>query len=125
MTSFHDLDTSVPVDPFDSVYALIYQLTVRHLGSVDIANDPKLLRETLGIFGALDDSSALEVMFPRLPVPSRLSKIWAGARLHRIFCKIMQDRRRTGRTEEDPMQLMMDDGEKDVITSAVSLIGPS
>lgn len=120
VSNFEELDISSPIDPSDRMYSLIYQLTHRLLGSNDVANDPKILSETLAIFDSMDDSSGLEVMFPRLPIPSKLTKMWAGAKLHMAFSKIMEDRRKTGRTEDDAMQVMMDAGTSDVIISAVS-----
>ncbi|KAG5990627.1 hypothetical protein E4U54_004060 [Claviceps lovelessii] len=118
VTSYEEMDTRAPLDPFDSLYRLVYKLTLRTLGTNDVADSPALLDETLKIFTTMDDSSALEVMFPRMPLPSRLSKMWAGARLHLIFSKIMQQRRETGRTEDDAMQSMMDAGDDEIIISA-------
>lgn len=113
------------MDPFDVLYKLVYQLTHRTLGSNDVANDPKLLKDTLAIYTSLDDTSAAQIMFPWFPVPSKLRKMWAGAKLHWAFEKIMNDRRRTGRVEDDAMQELMDAGEKDLIISAVSFFAHS
>ena len=99
---------------------LVYQLTHRTLGSNDVANDPELLAKTLAIFGRMDDSSAINVMFPRLPTPNKLKRMWAGASLHWTFQKIMNERRRTGRRETDAMQEMMDQGDTDIVVSSVS-----
>lgn len=119
VSSYEDMDISAPLDPFDALYRLVYQLMLRTLGSKDVADNPKLLNETMQIFTTLDDSSALEVMFPKIPFPSKLNKMWAGTKLHWIFSKIMQDRRTTGRVEHDAMQSLMDAGEGDIIISAV------
>ncbi|KAG6010364.1 hypothetical protein E4U21_006928 [Claviceps maximensis] len=118
VTSYEDIDVSAPLDPFDALYRLVYKLTLRTLGTNDVADSPKLLEETLNVFMTLDDSSALEVMFPKIPFPSRLSKMWAGAKLHMIFSKIIKDRRKTGRVENDAMQSMMDGGDDEIIISA-------
>lgn len=118
VSSYEDMDISAPLDPFDALYRLVYQLMLRTLGSKDVADNPKLLNETMQIFTTLDDSSALEVMFPKIPFPSKLNKMWAGTKLHWIFSKIMQDRRTTGRVEHDAMQSLMDAGEGDIIISA-------
>ncbi|KAG6014413.1 hypothetical protein E4U43_006570, partial [Claviceps pusilla] len=118
VTSYEEMDTRAPLDPFNTLYRLVYKLTLRTLGTNDVADSPALLDETLKIFTTMDDSSALEVMFPRMPLPSRLSKMWAGARLHLIFSKIMDQRRKTGRTEDDAMQSMMDTGDDEIIISA-------
>ncbi|KAG5981566.1 hypothetical protein E4U55_002822 [Claviceps digitariae] len=118
VTSYEDMDINAPLDPFDALYRLVYKLTLRTLGTNDVADSRKLLDETLTIFTSMDDGSALEVMFPKIPFPSRLSKMWAGAKLHLIFSKIMQNRRETGRVEDDAMQSMMDAGDDEIIISA-------
>ncbi|TWU77639.1 hypothetical protein ED733_008046 [Metarhizium rileyi] len=113
-THFEDIDTNSPLDVFESIDVLIYQITLRQLGSADIANDPDLLRSTLGMFLRSEGGSALEVMFPSLPTPSKRQRMRAGEELHMIYSNIMQNRRDTGRTEHDAMQAMMDAGESDV-----------
>lgn len=122
MTSFQELKDDAPFDPFDVLYKLVYQLTHRTLGSNDVANDPKLLRDTLNIYTGMDSSHALQVMFPSLPFPSKLSKTWAGIKLYWTFKKLIDERRRTGRSESDAMQYMMDSGDDDIIISSVRFI---
>ncbi|KAM4054356.1 cytochrome p450 [Hirsutella rhossiliensis] len=112
------IDTSAPVEPFKLMLHLIYQLTHRILGSNDVADDPKLLADTLSAFDRFDDSSAIEVMFPHVPWPSKVRKMLAGAKLHRTFSKIMSDRQRTGRAEADAMQTLIDQGHPDTVVSA-------
>lgn len=63
-------------------------------------------------------------MFPRLPLPSKLRKMWAGARLHLALSAIIHDRRRTGRVDIDAMQALMDDGHSDIAISVVSAPSP-
>ncbi|PHH77668.1 hypothetical protein CDD83_4098 [Cordyceps sp. RAO-2017] len=96
---------------------LIYRLTHRTLGCNDVADDPKLLAQTLGHFGRLDQSSGLEIMFPRLLTPSKLRKMAAGLSLHRTFVRIMDGRRRSGRKETDAMQTLMEQGTDDILIS--------
>ncbi|PHH68465.1 hypothetical protein CDD82_541 [Ophiocordyceps australis] len=114
------LDTSVPTDPFDVMIKLIYRMTHRNFGSHDIADDPKLLQESLAAYGRLDSSSGIDVMFPRLPTPNRLRRMWAGAKLYWTFQKIITDRQTTGRSEPDALQVMMDQGDSDIVISSVN-----
>lgn len=106
--------------PFDEMWRLVYQLTHRTLGTKDIADDPKELARTMSIYMTMDGSSALDVMFPSLPTPKKLRKIWAGAQLHQTFSRIVEDRKKTGRREEDAMQALMDQGADNMKISAVS-----
>ncbi|KAH8685239.1 cytochrome P450 [Ilyonectria robusta] len=104
--------------PFDEMWRLVYQLTHRTLGTKDIADDPKELARTMAIYMTMDGSSALDVMFPALPTPKKLRKIWAGAQLHQTFSRIVEDRKKTGRREEDVMQALMDQGADNMKISA-------
>lgn len=118
------VDTSAPVDPFELMYTLVYQLTHRTLGCNDIANDPVQLANTLAIYKRLDHSNGLQILFPRLPTPAKLIKLWAGARLHWTFKKIVDERKRTGRREEDAMQTLIDGDTSDMCISAVCHVFP-
>lgn len=117
------LSTSAPsivFSPFDELWSLIYQTTHRLLGCHDIADDPALLAKTLAIYSRMDKSSALEIMFPSLPTPHKIKKLWAGARLYWILTSIVEERRKTGRRKDDAMQALIDQGETNVHIGAVS-----
>ncbi|KAL7799935.1 cytochrome P450 [Trichoderma ceciliae] len=116
--AFAAVDTSVPIDPFVVLYDLIYKMTHRTVGCHDVADDPALQKKTMMYYEKLDQTSALQVMFPSLPTPTKLNKIWAGAKLHMMFTDIIKERRRTGRRAEDTMQILMDKGESDLLCSA-------
>ncbi|KAH6603200.1 cytochrome P450 6A1 [Trichoderma cornu-damae] len=115
--SFEAIDTSVPMDPFVVVYELIYKMTHRTVGCHEIANDPALLKKTLGYYSKLDKSSAVEVMFPWMPTPTKFGKMWAGTKMQMLLMDIIRSRRETGRRADDVMQMQMDKGESDMICS--------
>jgi hypothetical protein len=52
------------IDPLKFTGLLIYQLTHRMAGAHDIADDPQLLQETLAVYGPLEDSSYVDILFP-------------------------------------------------------------
>ncbi|KAK7422595.1 hypothetical protein QQX98_001619 [Neonectria punicea] len=106
------------IHPINEMWQLIYQLTHRTLGSKDIADDPKALERTLAIYSSMEGSSAFEIMFPSLPTPTKVRKVWAGAQLHRTFSRIVDERKRTGRREDDAMQVLIDQGASDIKISA-------
>ncbi|KAF7563618.1 hypothetical protein G7046_g529 [Stylonectria norvegica] len=84
---------STIVDPFNSMWRLVYRLTHRTLGFHEIADDAKLLDKTLAIYSGLDDGSALDIMFPLLPTWTKAKKMWAIASLFFLFRKIVSRRR--------------------------------
>ncbi|KAL7928714.1 cytochrome P450 [Trichoderma chlorosporum] len=116
--TFSAIDTSVPMDPFVVLYDLLYKFTHRTVGCHDVAEDPALQEKTMRYYEKLDKSSAIQVMFPWLPTPTKLNKIWAGAKLHMMFGDMIRERRRTGRKAQDTMQILMDKGESDLLSSA-------
>ncbi|RDA94977.1 hypothetical protein CP533_0108 [Ophiocordyceps camponoti-saundersi (nom. inval.)] len=110
--------TDTVTEPFALMLRLVYQLTHRTLGSNDVADDASLLDETLAVFGRLDSSSALEIMFPKLFTPNKLRKLIAGLKLHRAFSRVADERRRLGRKDDDAMQVLMDVSDNNVQVSA-------
>ncbi|KAJ3492662.1 hypothetical protein NLG97_g5236 [Lecanicillium saksenae] len=110
MLSFSDR----PVLIFPLMYRLIYRLTHRTGGVHEIAEDEKLLDSTLKNFAKIEYCSPLQIMFPNWPLPSLLLKLWAGFSLHQTIVGAMSERRRTGRSEVDALQYLMDLGEPDL-----------
>ncbi|KAI1076373.1 cytochrome P450 6A1 [Whalleya microplaca] len=104
--------------PFESLYELVYQLTMRTVGANDIADDPALLRHTLDIFEGFEASgSVAKVFFPWLPTPKHVMRLYNGARLAMVFQKIIDGRKSTGKRGEDALQVLIDGGAgiKDII----------
>ncbi|KAF7551132.1 hypothetical protein G7Z17_g5247 [Cylindrodendrum hubeiense] len=111
------------VQPFDEMWRLVYQLTHRTLGTKDIADDPKELARTMAIYASMDGSYAIDVMFPSFPTLKKFKKVWAGAQLHITLSRIVNERKKTGRREEDAMQVLMDQGEDNAKISAFIIGG--
>lgn len=99
-------------DPFQSIYRIVYQLTMRIVGCDDIADDPVLLEKTLGLYEAVEQSAtATAIMFPRLPSLAVIKRTIAGGRLYMIFKKIVDKRKKTGKRGDDPLQYLIDQGD--------------
>ncbi|KAI1495631.1 cytochrome P450 6A1 [Biscogniauxia marginata] len=98
-------------DPFESIYRIVYQLTMRTVGAEDISEDPALLRSTLAIFEWFEKSeSTAKVVFPWLPTPNHLIRMYNGVRLAMVFQNIVEKRRRTGKRGDDSLQNLIDQG---------------
>lgn len=105
-------DPKAITDPFDSIYRIVYQLTMRTVACNEIANDRALLDKTLAIFETVEKGSTPAViMFPRIPTLGMIKRFWGGAQLYRIFKNIVDDRVNNNRREEDPLQFLMDHGD--------------
>ncbi|KAH8889217.1 cytochrome P450, partial [Thozetella sp. PMI_491] len=121
--SFANMDPNVPMDPFEHVFLLIYQLSHRSLGCNEIADNPGLLVHTMGIVRAIDWTSGFQILFTGLPTYPRMKKYFAGLRLYWILNKAINDRRRTGRRQTDTMQVLMDQGHSNTLISCFIVAG--
>ncbi|KAI5199546.1 cytochrome P450 6A1 [Aureobasidium subglaciale] len=106
-------------DPFESIYGIVYQLTMRTVACNEIANDRVLLDQTLDMFEQIEASSSPKlIVFPWFPFPGKLRRLWYGGKLYMVFKNIIEDRVKTGRKEEDPLQFLIDKGDnvKEILT---------
>ena len=100
------------MDPFDTIYKIVFQLTMRAVGCDDIAEDPALLKKTLSLYETIDSSTtAATVIFPWLPSPALIKRTVAGARLYMILQKIAEQRRKNNVRGEDALQFLLDQGD--------------
>ncbi|PQE32897.1 cytochrome P450 6A1 protein [Rutstroemia sp. NJR-2017a WRK4] len=112
------------IDPFVSIYETVFQLTMRMVGSAEIANDVPRLRKTLRLFETIEQSTTpTSIIFPWMPTIAFIKRTIAGGRLYYLFKSIMDNRKRTGRREDDALQYLIDMGDdiKNVIQSDLLL----
>jgi cytochrome P450 len=106
-------DPSGVTNPFDSLYRLIFRLTIRVVGADEIANDPKALEETLSLFELIDNSAtATSVMFPKFPSVAVLKRTYAGTRLYFLIENIIKKRAASDEKHDDPLQYLLDQGDR-------------
>lgn len=104
----HGAKTGV-FDPFEDIYRIVYQLTMRTVGATEIAESPELLDRTLKCFEEMEGAASVaRIAFPWLPTPGYLTQVINGAKLYAIFDKFAKDRKTTGRREEDALQFLLD-----------------
>jgi hypothetical protein len=83
-------DSSGITDPFDSIYSLVFKLTMRTVGCNDIADDFEHLRTIMGHYEVMDKSfTLLLVYFPWLPTIQGLQRKLAVARIYLAFKRIV------------------------------------
>ena len=99
-------------DPFDSIYRIVFQLTMRTVACNEIAGNPELLEKVLGLYETIENTaSAWLIMYPWLPTPSKFRRTYAGAQLYMIFKNVVDARTKEDRREEDALQYLMDQGD--------------
>jgi hypothetical protein len=109
------------MDPFDDIYRVVYALTMRTVGTAEIYRSPELMDKTLRWFEKLQGSSAVQIIFPWLPTFADLNRMYAGGRLYYLLKGFVDDRKKTGRREEDALQYLIDSGDDD-IKKVISLV---
>ncbi|KAH7310821.1 cytochrome P450 [Stachybotrys elegans] len=120
--SLKQLGSSAVIDPVNHIGVLVYRLTHRLNGTHDIANDLDLVHKTREMYKPLGESSMFDIWFPLLPTPAKAKKVLAYSRLYWLMQGFVSDRQKTGRKENDALQLMMEQGLSMPMT-ALGIIG--
>ncbi|KAL2274438.1 hypothetical protein FJTKL_03199 [Diaporthe vaccinii] len=102
-------------DPFVEMNRIVFQLTMRTVGAAEIAagseHDGLLARSFDLVRQIGDNSSTARIIVPWLPTWRHVKRVIAAGRFHRILDGLARERERTGRREDDAMQLLLDEGE--------------
>ena len=107
-------------DPFDSIYRMVFKLTMRTVACNEIANDSALLERTLKLYEDVEGTATpLSIMYPWLPTPSKFKRLYSGSQLYMIFKRVVDDRKKEDRKEGDALQYLIDQG--DSITDIIEV----
>jgi len=99
-------------DPFDSIYRVVFQMTMRTVACVEIAGDDALREKVLKLFEKIEGTATpMSIMYNWMPVPAKFRRTYAGAQLYMIFKGIIDKRAKEGRREEDTLQYLIDQGD--------------
>ncbi|KAK1573915.1 cytochrome P450 6A1 [Colletotrichum navitas] len=102
-------------DPFEDMYRLVFQLTVRMVGCDEVAEDPVLLLRMLRIFEGIDSAAtATKIMFPWMPTVGQMRRVISGGRMYRILEGIIRERKARGVPGNDALQFLMDNGDSTI-----------
>jgi hypothetical protein len=92
---------------------------MRIVGCNEVAENPEYLRKVLYWNRTIEQTSTMAaIIFPWFPSPALFRRTFAGAKMYRLFDKIVRARKETGRKENDALQHMIDKGDstKDMIS---------
>lgn len=99
-------------DPFEAMNRMVFQLTMRTVGSKEIAESQDLLSRSLSLVHQIgENSSTARIIVSWLPTLKYIKRLVAAGRLYMLLNGLSKDRKRTGRREDDALQLLMDEGE--------------
>lgn len=106
-------DPSGCTNPFESIYRIVFRLTIRIVGADEIADNPEVLEEALSLFEYIEASStATSIVFPKFPSPAVLKRTYAGARLYMMIENIVKKRATSNEKHDDALQYMLDQGDR-------------
>lgn len=100
-------------NPFESIYRIVFRLTIRMVGAHEIADNAELLEETLKLFESIEASAtATSIILPKIPSPAMVRRTYAGARLYMIVENIVKRRAASDEKHDDALQHMLDQGDR-------------
>ncbi|KAF9530244.1 cytochrome P450 [Crepidotus variabilis] len=103
-------------DPFDKVYELVFQLTIRCLSSTEIADSPELVARLKVLYDKLDNGTTpATVLLPWLPTPAMIKKLWATKEIYDIVTKAIRDREASGIVRDDTLQMLLDSSDEKLV----------
>lgn len=106
-------DPSGRTNPFESIYRIVFRLTIRMVGAAEIADNPEVLEETLKLFEYIEASAtATSIILPKFPSPAVLRRTYGGARLYMIIENIVKKRAASDEKHDDALQHMLDQGDR-------------
>lgn len=108
-------------NPFDSIYRLVFQFTMRTVACNEIADDPATLSKCLQLYEAIEGTATpWSIMYPWMPLWSKVKRTTAGAQLYMIFKRVVDARNNSGIRGDDPLQYLIDQG--DNITDMLTFV---
>ncbi|KAI9438629.1 cytochrome P450 [Lactarius indigo] len=111
------------LDPFDRIYELIFQATVRCLTCTEIADDPEIVARLRQLFDKVDrGTTPATVLFQWFPSPAMVSKARATKQIYDIIVDVIKVREQRGVSHNDNLQLFLDSGDE-MSTIAGFMIG--
>ncbi|KAJ7081266.1 cytochrome P450, partial [Mycena epipterygia] len=99
------------IDPFETFPEIIFRLTVTTTTSLNIAANPAACNALLKIFHGLDQAATpVTVLFPWFFGPVRMRRFYLMQKFYNTIRDTIDERKREGRNEDDPMQFLIDQG---------------
>ncbi|KAG8692691.1 hypothetical protein FRC09_011033 [Ceratobasidium sp. 395] len=104
--------TSGKFDPFNDVYSIVFQLTIRSTACREIADSIDSCKRMEKLYWLVEKGSTpTTVLIPWLPSKARTLKTEATTEMYNWLDSIIKARQAEGRREEDALQVLMDLGD--------------
>ncbi|KAJ6473585.1 cytochrome P450 [Mycena vitilis] len=103
-------------DPFDKIYELIFQTTVRSLSSSEISDDAALVARLKTLYDRLDTGTTpATVLLPWFPTPAMIKKLWATKQIYDIVVGAIDARQKSGISRNDTLQMLVDSEDEKLV----------
>ncbi|KAG1876184.1 cytochrome P450 [Suillus subluteus] len=103
-------------DPFEKIYELLFQITVRSLSCEELADDPVQVARLKELYDTLDSGTTpATVLLPWLPGPSMLKKLLATKKIYDIIVRAIDERERSGISKPDTLQMLLDEKDERLV----------
>ncbi|KAF9467869.1 cytochrome P450 [Collybia nuda] len=103
-------------DPFDKIYELVFQTTVRSLSCAEISDDAALVSRLKTLYDRLDTGTTpATVLLPWLPTPAMIKKVWATKEIYDIVTQAIKSREESGISRNDSLQHLLDSGDEKLV----------
>ncbi|KAF8629735.1 hypothetical protein AX15_003294 [Amanita polypyramis BW_CC] len=103
-------------DPFDKIYELVFQTTVRCLSSHEISDNPVLVSRLKTLYDRLDaGTTPTTVLLPWLPLPSMIKKLLATKEIYEIIVNAIDNRKKSCVYRNDTLQMLLDLGDEKLV----------
>ncbi|KAJ7459953.1 cytochrome P450 [Mycena latifolia] len=98
-------------NPFETIYATIFRLTVNTIASSSVAASPAICSALGKIFHELDQSGTpFTILFPWFLGWERMQRFYLMKKFYNFMIVAIDERRKEGRNDNDPMQYLIDAG---------------
>ncbi|KAF4611869.1 hypothetical protein D9613_003960 [Agrocybe pediades] len=102
------------LNPFEEIYLLVFQMTVRMATCRELAEDKKAFKELANQYWIIQNcSTPISLLFPWFPSPMKKRKDKATAALYGLLYSFVMLRRNSPRPSTDPIDLLIAQGDSD------------
>ncbi|KAH9973851.1 cytochrome P450 [Lactifluus volemus] len=109
----HSWEKAGSLDPFDKIYGIVFQATLRCLTCTEIAGDPEIVARLRQLYEKVDrGTTPATVLFPWFPSPAMLSKARATKQIYDIIVNAIKVRNQSGVPFNDTLQIFLDEGDE-------------
>ncbi|KAF8916504.1 cytochrome P450 [Mucidula mucida] len=96
-------------NPFDRIYEVTFQTTIRSLTCSEISDNPAVVARLKTLYDMLDTGTTpATVLLPWIPTPSMIQKLWATKEIYDIIIRAIKQREDGGTAHNDALQMLLD-----------------